>query len=219
MKILDDIKSIVTIASVIVAMVASSWGVKLQADRDRFRDNLYHKEIQYKDKENRLVTQVTELQFSRDELKQIAKADSSKLSNTQKELYKVAKELEVLGIKAKDVEAYNKAKLEVIYDSLVSKAELDSRGCIKALKPIKTDNLSLEFNVKTDSVLVDYKYTADVTTVLNRKPNKYTYKGTKRFFLARLVNPRYEYWSTNVVSDPNASIKSDVYINFGRFNK
>jgi hypothetical protein len=218
-KYLDEIKSTVTIASVVVAMVVSTWGLKQQSEKDRLRDNLYHKEVQWKDKEGRLVTEVTELKYSREELRKISKSDSSKLSSTQKELYKVAKELEVLGIKTKDVESYNKAKLEVKYDSLVSNVIKDDKGCITELEPIKTDNLSIDFIVKTDSVLVNYKYKADVTAILNRKVDKFTYKGKKRFFLARLINPRYSYWSTNVVSDPNAEIKSDVYINFGRFNK
>ena len=182
-------------------------------------NNLYHKEQQWTDEKGRLVTEVQELQFTTSELRSMHSADSTKLSDTQKQLYTAAKEIESLGIKLKDAISYNSSHISVDNSGLVTTIDKDDNGAIIALNPIKTKHLQIDFEVKSDTILVNHKYETDVTTVVNRKENKYTYSGKKRFFLARWINPRYEYWSTNVADDPDAKITSSVYLNFGNYNK
>lgn len=219
MNILDNIKSTVTIISIVVAMGVSIWGTKWKQEATRFENNLYKKEVQWKDERGRLVTEVTELRYSKDELKRIAKSDSSKLSISEKQLYIAAKEIEDLNIKLKHVETYNKLILEVKNDSLKSTITKDSTGQILALKPIKTKFLELTFSINKDTVLVNHKYKTDIVSILNRKPDTLTHSGNKRFFIATWINPRYTYWSTTVCDDPKAEITSSVYINFGKYNK
>jgi hypothetical protein len=218
-KILDDIKTVVAIVATVSTIAFAYWGYQQKERAEIATSNLYKKEIQWTDEKGRLVTEVTELTFTKHELQSMRKADKSKLTDVQLKLKDAYDRIEELGITPKDVESFNKAEFEVKYDSLVSIIEKDSLGRLKALKPIKTPNLEISFNVNSDTVLVDYKYKTNIVSVINRKEDKLTYNGNKRFILARLVNPRYEYWSTNVIDDPNAEITSDVYLNFGRHNK
>lgn len=214
-KIKDYIAIIATISTILFAYLT----YQQKQETNRATDNLYKKEVQWTDEKGRLVTEVTELRFTTTELKKMRGADTTKLSKVQKQLYDASLRIKELGIKEKDVISYNKVDFEVKNDSLTSTFTKDTKGSVIGLKPIKTPNLEITFDVHLDTVYVSHTYKANLVTVLNRKQDKFTYGGKKRFFLARLINPRYEYWSTNVVDDPDAEIKSDVYINFGRYNK
>lgn len=209
----------ITAISLILISLLSYINIRNTKEIDRLSNNLYSKQVQWADEKGRLVTEVTELRFTTTELKKMRGADTTKLSAVQKQLYDASLRIKELGIKENDVIGYNNAEIYVKNDSLITTIDKDNKGSIIGLKTIKTPNLELTFDVKSDTILVSHKYKTNVTTVLNRKVDKHTYSGKKRFFLARWINPRYEYWSTNVVDDKNAEIKSDVYINFGRYNK
>lgn len=218
-KILDDIKNMVAVVATITTVLFAYWGFQQKERADVATSNMYHKEVQWKDEKGRLVTEVTELTFTTSELRKMQNADKTKLTNVQLQLKDAYDRITELGIKPKDVESFNKAEFQVKYDSLVSIIERDEFGQIKTLKPIVTPNLKVDFAVKSDTVLVDYTYKTNIVSVINRKEDKLTYSGKQRFILARLINPRYEYWSTNVIDDPHAEITSDVYLNFGKHNK
>lgn len=216
---LSNIKDTIAIVATLSTILFAYLTYQQKQETERATDNLYKKEIQWQDEKGRMVTEVTELRFTTTELKKMRGADTTKLSVVQKQLYKAYQRIEELGIKENNVISYNEADISVSNDSLITTIDKDIKGDIIGLKTIKTPNLELTFDVKSDTILVSHKYKTNVVTVVNRKQDKLTYSGKKRFFLARLINPRYDYWSTNVVDDPNAEIKSDVYINFGRYNK
>lgn len=216
---LSNIKDTIAIVATLSTILFAYLTFQQKREVSRLENNLYSKQIQWTDEKGRLVTEVTELRYTTSELKSMRNADSTKLSVVQKQLHNAHQRIKELGIKENNVISYNKADISVSNDSLITTIDKDIKGDIIGLKTIKTPNLELTFDVKSDTILVSHKYKTNVVTVVNRKQDKLTYSGKKRFFLARLINPRYDYWSTNVVDDPNAEIKSDVYINFGRYNK
>jgi hypothetical protein len=215
-KFITGIKDLVTILSILATVGLGYWG-KLQKDEaKRAINNLHSTTIQYEDEKGRLVTEVTELRFTTKELKQIAKQDSAKLSSVQKKLLKAHGKITELNIKERNAESINIADLSVFNDSLVTTAEYDKKGLLKALKPIKTDNLEISFNVLSDTVVVNHKYKTEITTIVKREADKTTKNGKKRFFLARWVNPRWQYSAINVSDDKKAKIASAIHIKFQR---
>jgi len=211
-----------TIRNVIslLAIVSTIWlGVskfKGGKEIDRLTTNLTSTTTQWQDEKGRLVTEVSELRFTNKELKQIAKLDSTKLSYTQKQLREASEVIKDLRIKAKDVESVNIVDLSVSNDSLVSIPTYNEDKSLKALKPIKTEHLEITFDVKKDTVLVSHKYKAKLNTVVSREVDMTTDNGKRRFFIARWINPRYEYSAKNVIDDKKAEIKSAIHINFQR---
>ena len=211
---LGKIKDIVTTLSVVVAIITSLYAGFEKQNKDKAVNNLYKKEVQWKDAKGRLVTEVTELNYTTSELRRASASDSTLLSNAEKKLYDASKRIKELGIKLNNVASYNKAEFEVKNDSMVSYIQRDSLGVLKGLKTIKTDNLTIDFNVQKDTVLVSSLYKANMVVVINRKEDYKTKKGNRRLFLARWVNPRYRYWATTEIDDPKAKITTDTYINF-----
>ena len=65
-----------------------------------------------------------------------------------------------------------------------------------------------------NSIQVLHKYSCEITTVVSRNRDTKTRRGNRRFFLASLINPRWEYTAKNVSDDLDATIESAVYINF-----
>lgn len=213
-KILNNLKDILTIVSIGIAVVTSLGWTKQKQEAERYRQNLYSKTVQWEDEQGRLITEVSELRYSYRELKAIAGMDSALLNETQKDLLKANKTIEELGVKLKDTESYFKGELEAQHDSLMTTFERDSTGQITALKPIKTPYLEIDFHVEGDTVKINHIYRANIETVINRKEDKLTKAGNKRFFIARWIKPRYNYWATTRVDDPDAEINNSVYINF-----
>ena len=213
-ELISAVKDTVAVVATITTVILGIWGFNQKAEKERFESNLYQRTEQWTDEKGRLVTEVTKLTYSNSELKKISNADSSKLSAAEKKLYVAAKEIEELRIKHKDVESYNKADFEVKNDSLKTIIVYDKDSVLKELKPIKTDHLTLDFKVDGDTLTVSHTYKASIITVVNRKVDMYTASGKKRFILARVVNPRYEYFATNRIDDPNAAVTSDIYIEF-----
>lgn len=165
--------------------------------------------IQYKDAKGRLVTQTTELRFTRKELEialSKSEKDSLKLSEVEKQLVKVGKLAKELQIRNKDIEEVNLLNLEVISDSMTTEI-VYKENKVNEIKPIKTKHLSVNFKVIGDSVYVNTIYNTDLSVVGYRKVDKFTKKGNKRFFVARWFVPRWQYEAKAVAEDKNASLK------------
>lgn len=212
--ILDNIKNSVTIISIIIAIITSVGWSKQKVETERYRQNLYSTTVQWTDEQGRLITEVSELRYSYRELQAVAKMDSTKLNKAQRDLLKANNTIKELNIKLKDTESYFKGELEVKHDSLITIASKDSIGQIIALKPIKTPHLEIEFFVENDTIKLNHIYRTNIETVVNRKEDKLTKSGNRRFFIARFIKPRYDYWATTRVEDPNAKINNTVFINF-----
>ena len=213
-RILSNIKEIVTVGSIIVAIVTTMGWNNQKKEAERYRQNLYSHTVQWKDEEGRLIKEVSELRYTHKELKAVASMDSARLNKAQKDLLQANKTIESLNIKLKDAESYYKGELEVKYDSLISTLSKDSTGQITAIKPIKTPHLEVTFEVHGDTVKLNHIYRTNIETVVNRKEDPLTKHGNKRIFIARWIRPRYNYWATTKVEDPKAVINNAVYINF-----
>lgn len=213
-RILSNIKEIVTIGSIIVAIVTTMGWNNQKKETERYRQNLYAQTVEWEDAEGRLIKEVSELRYTHKELKAVASMDSARLNKAQKDLLQANKTIESLNIKLKDAESYYKGELEVKYDSLISTISKDSTGQITAIKPIKTPYLEVTFEVHGDTVKLNHIYRTNIETVVNRKEDPLTKHGNKRIFIARWVRPRYNYWATTKVEDPKAVINNAVYINF-----
>lgn len=214
LKLLSNIKEAVTILSVVAAIGFGYWGKLQSQEASRATSNLYSKTIQWEDEKGRLVTETSELRFTTQELRNINRQDSARLNEVQKKLWKASKAIEDLKVKERNVESVNIVGLEARRDSLVTIPVYNEDNVLKELKPIKTDNLLIEFEVTSDTIYVNHLYTSEITTVVSRKVDKFTSKGRKRLFLARWVNPRWEYTAMNVSDDPNAEITSAINIKF-----
>ena len=213
-NILSNIKDTVLVLSILSSIVLGVWGQKQKQEAERAHQNLHRMEIEWVDEQGRHVKEVTELRYTTRELEAARKAKEQDLSDAQKELKKAAKRIEEMGIKLNRVEGYTGIDFEVVKDSLKTAILRDSKDSIIGIAPIKTPHLNIEFEVKRDTIVVSSKYNANLTVVLNRKPDKLTKKGNRRFFIARWVDPRYDYWATTSIDDPDATIESVLHINF-----
>lgn len=213
---LNTIKNVITIVSLVGIIGTGIWGYNKKQEAETYYNNYQQEKTEWKDEKGRLVSQMSELKSSTKELKAVAKQDSAELSETRKQLKEASETIKELNIELEDVKNYYKGELSVLNDSLVSTFEKDEKGQITGLKPIKTEHLDINFVVvPNDTVLVNHKYTADIVVVNHRKEIKTTKSGNRRFFLARWLFPRYKYWATTRVDDPNAELDIEVVYNFG----
>lgn len=213
---LSLIKDTVTVVSIIATLILGVLKYKDIKEISRLNNNITSTTKQWTDEKGRLVTQVTELRFTNDELERLAHRDSSTLNELEKQLWEAGQTIKDLKIKERNALSYNSVDISVSNDSLVSKAEYNDDKSLKALKPIKTDHLSIDFEIKGDTVLVNHSYKAKVSTVVDREVDKITNRGRKRFFIARWINPRWQYSAKSIVDDPNATIESAINIKFQR---
>jgi hypothetical protein len=213
-NVITNIKDTVLILSVVSSIFLGIWGQKQKEEAERAHHNLHRREIEYVDEYGRHVKEVTELRYTLSEALAVKKAKEKDLSAAQLELKKAVIKIEEMGIKLKRTENYTNVDFEVIKDSLRSVILRGAENSVVGIAPISTPHLDIQFTVDSDSVLATAKYKANITTVLNRKPDKLTKNGNKRLFLARLIDPRYDYWATVVIDDPDATINSVVHINF-----
>ena len=215
-SIINNLKDGLSLVAVAAALWFGYSDYLNKQEVSRITNNLNQKTSQWEDERGRLVTEVTELRVTNKELKSVAKKDSSNLSKIEKTLLRANKEIEALKIKAKDVESYNEVLLESRNDNLVTEAVYNEDKKLTKIEPIMTDHLFIKFHVKEDTIIVNHLYRARITTVVDRERDKTTKNGNKRFFLARLVNPRWQYSAKNVADDRKAILKSAVHINFQR---
>lgn len=211
--LLSNIKELALTATIIFGLGSSIGWWKQKQETDRVANNLYKKEIQWKDEKGRMVTETTELRFTVEELQNVAARDSATLSDTEKILWEVNKETEALRIKNKELVEYHKAEMEAVQDLQTVATIKDNK--LLCIEPIDTKHWKIDFEV-TDggAILAEAKYNADITTVVDRQRDKFTKKGKKRFFMARWIAPRWQYSNYTVSDDPNATIKNSVKINF-----
>lgn len=213
-NLIGNIKDTFTILSIVSVMLLGWLKYNDTKEINRLNNNITSVKKEWKTKTGELVTQVTELRFTNKELKQIAERDSSELSDLQKQLWEAGQVIKTLDIKERNAESVNIADLIVSNDSLVTTIQYNEDMSLKALKPIKTDNLSINFKVSGDSIIIDHVYNAKINTVVSREVDKVTSSGKRRFFLARWLNPRWKYYASNYSDDPNAKLDSAIYIKF-----
>lgn len=211
-KFISGIKDVVTVVSIVATLGLGYWGNLQRQEAQRATDNLYSKTIQWEDEKGRLVTETTELRYTVSELKDISKRDKESLSEAERKVAEAAETIKELGIKARNVDRYENVSFEVA-DSAETKIVYRDKK-LEKIEPIRTKHMDIDFIIKGDKVIAAYKYKGNVKVIINRKVDKETKKGKKRFFLARWVNPRYDYWSTVVSDDKNATITSTDSINF-----
>lgn len=217
--LIENIGKVLTVVSVASAITLGWMNHQKGQENKRLENNLYSKTVQYADAEGRLITEVTELRITTKELKQAAKKDANERSELENKLVEAKGVIEDLGIKVKDAERYHKNEIEAIHRDLETSMVFRPDTVYKklvAINPIKTPNLEIEFEVNDDNIKVDHKYKADVYTVVNRKKTMFTKNGKKRFFVARWINPKWQYSAASMINDPDAEIKSSVDIDFQR---
>lgn len=214
LNILTNIKEAVTIVSLASAILFGYLGYQQKQKADAANNNLYKKEIQWTTEKGELVTETTELRFTVDDLKRAAAKDSTQLSVTEKMLNKAANRIQELESNLNHVVSYTGLEMEAVHDSLETVATITDCK-LDSIASINTDHLKVNFEVLEDNkVLANALYKAKVEVVIDRERRKETKKGNKRFFLARWVNPDWQYSSKAVCDDPKAKILSNVTINF-----
>ena len=205
-KLLSNIKEIVTILSIVSAIGFGYLNQKNKQRADDVSNNLYKKEVQWTTEKGELVTETTELRFTVEDLKNAAAKDSTQLSATEKMLNKAANRIKELESNINHVVSYNNLRMEAVHEDLKTKATITDCK-LDSIAPITTEHLKVEFEVLEDNeIIAKATYNAEVDVVVDRERRKETRKGNKRFFLARWVKP--------VCDDPKAKILSNVTINF-----
>lgn len=212
---ISTIKNIITIVAIIGTIGGTYFSHKYKEEKDTAISNFNQSKKEWIDEKGRLVSEMSEIKVSNKQLKNAARRDSAELSEAEKELKRTANIIEELNLRLKDVKNYYEGEISILNDSLRSAFTKDENGKIIGLKSIKTEHLSIDFVVESeDSILVSHKYKAKIVVVNNRKSTKYTKNGNKRFILFRKIWPRWQYWATTRVNDPNARLDIEVNYNF-----
>jgi hypothetical protein len=132
-------------------------------------------------------------------------AKSSVYLNDLRNAQGYALELEV---KLKNVENYQSSNIEA-NDSV--KTEIVFINCDQVeIKPIKKKHIEITFDQSGKYLDVNYKYNAEITTLVFREKNP------EQFFLGRWFNPDWLYKSSTKINDPNAKVTNSVNIEFDR---
>lgn len=207
--------TILIILGVLISWVALvNWGIEQKNEKERMTQNLFSKTKEFTTKYGEYAKETTELRYTIGELKKVYKADSSQLSVSQKQLKKAAEEIENMGIKLKDADTYISNLLESKPDTFIVDLPSSADSLVSNIKPIKSKHWDISFSIENNKLKVLPKYKCEITTIIDRRADYYTLKGHKRFFLASLINPRYQYLATTKVDDKDAKITNTVYIKF-----
>lgn len=194
--------------------VLVNWGVEQKNEKERMAQNLFSKTKELTTKQGEHAKETTELRYTINELNKAYKADSSRLSVSQRQLKKAAEEIENMGIKLKDADTYISTLLESKPDTFIVDLPSSADSLVSNIKPIKSKYWDISFSIENNKLKVLPKYKCEITTVIDRRADYYTLKGRKRFFLARIINPRYQYLATTKSDDKDAKINNTVYIKF-----
>ena len=205
---------LVALCVIISLSLVGKWGLEQKREKERMEQNLFNKTKEFTTKYGEYAKETSELRYTVTELKKAYKADSTQLSVSQKQLKKAAEEITSLNIKLKDADAYISNIIESKPDTFTVTIPIDGDSLLTKIEPIKTKHWDIKFKLENNKLKVIPKYTCEITTVIDRRTDYYTLKGRKRFFLARLVNPRYQYLATTKVDDKDAKIINTVYIKF-----
>lgn len=219
---MKKILTFLTILSTIVAIASSIWGQIQAHDAKRYKGALYEKKVEYEDELGRKVTEITQLEVTNRELKQVGKKDSILLSDYERKIRKLYDELEANGRKLRHTESALlfseqtrdsfRIKLEEVKDTLTDKLDL---------LPIKTGYYSTDwtkqkftYNPNTDSLSVVQVHENEffVDLFKKRKPNS---KGKQVCWLFRWVRP-WEYKASIKSLRDSTIIKDAVMINLNR---
>ena len=205
---------LVALCAIISLSLVGKWGLEQKHEKERMEQNLFNKTKEFTTKYGEYAKETSELRYTVTELKKAYKADSTQLSISQKQLKKAAEEITNLNIKLKDADTYISNIIESKPDTFIVTVPIDKDSLFAEVGPIKTKHWDIKFKLENNKLKVIPKYTCEVTTVVDRRADYYTLKGRKRFFLARLINPRYQYLATTKVDDKDAKITNTVYIKF-----
>ena len=205
---------LVALCVIISLSLVGKWGLEQKHEKERMEQNLFNKTKEFTTKYDEYAKETSELRYTVTELKKAYKADSTQLSISQKQLKKAAEEITNLNIKLKDADTYISNIIESNPDTFIVTVPVDKDSLLAEIEPVKTKHWDIKFKLENNKLKVIPKYTCEVTTVVDRRADYYTLKGRKRFFLARLINPRYQYLATTKVDDKDAKITNTVYIKF-----
>ena len=205
---------LVALCVIISLSLVGKWGLEQKHEKERMEQNLFNKTKEFTTKYDEYAKETSELRYTVTELKKAYKADSSQLSVSQKQLKKAAEEITSLNIKLKDADTYISNIIESKPDTFIVTIPIYKDSVLSKIEPIKTKHWDIKFKLENNKLKVIPKYTCEITTVVDRRVDYYTLKGRKRFFLARLINPRHQYLATTKVDDKDAKITNTVYIKF-----
>ena len=90
---LKQILAVVTIISLIVSIFSTMQASKHKAESRRLATNLYSKTVTYEDRLGRQIVETTQLEIRVRELRKVMKKDSSQLSEYERTIYRIGKEL------------------------------------------------------------------------------------------------------------------------------
>lgn len=123
---------------------------------------------QWRDKENRLITEIGQQTVNLNNMKNIFKKDSSKLATDyEKRIYGLKREVEALGIKLKNINSVTSSTISVVDSFKVQFVKKDT-----TFTASRTDGFMTQyFTLNSDySMETDYSYLDDIKVLDTRKP-------------------------------------------------
>jgi len=205
-KYLNLILAVVTILSML-SSIGLAWYANFQSNEaDRYESNataLLTKVKTYKDAKGRLVTEAIELRLTIKELK------NSKDSTIRY----MGHQVEAMGIKLKNVEyithlntkARGSGTSSIYYDTV---PVFDTNKVYQMIPKSKINDgyLTMYLNILPDSIKYEYTVSDSLYIVGHRERRMLTERGKKRFFLARWVNPDWQYKISAKSTNPNVVV-------------
>jgi len=213
-KYLNLILIVVTILSMLSGMVLAWYANYQSNEADRYEANnkaLLTKVKTYKDKNGLLVTESYELRFTIAELE---------ISNDST-LRGMAKQVESMKIKLKNTQYINYINSKSTGSGSVpitlANEEIGFVGdsvnlynehnpIITRIASINDGFLKMDINLEKDSLVYDYTYRDSLIIVGHKHRRMCTKEGKKRFFIARWVNPDWQYKVSAKSMNPNTVI-------------
>ena len=219
LKALKWLKELFEVAKWVIALIALitslGWVKSCQnktEEIDNITDILSSRVETFKTKSGLNATEAKNWQVKYKSLNKINGEISQENNEINNELLKAKQTIKDLSLRLKDAKNYIKSDLNV-KDSI--KTEIVFVECDKIeIKPIKKKHISVSFKQTGNELDLIYNYNAEVSTVISRYPE--LKKNGKKHFPNWGWLYGWDYKTTSVINDPNASIDNMIEITFDK---
>lgn len=217
-QILSNITTLATIISILVSVFATVWGLRKSKDADDYKNTLYSKTVEYEDELGRKVTEVVQMEVSIKEMKETAKKDSNLLSDYEKKLQRVYKELQSENKKLKDVESamlFSSSTHDKFAVKMETEYEKEVMPGMEARKVAKFENdwfkQEIIYDPNTDTLYVD-KLERNEFFIDAFRQRKAKANGKQAFYPFRWRMP-WEYKASVKSLRDSTVIQESIYLN------
>jgi hypothetical protein len=203
----------VALTAIIIAVISVMFALNRKKEVIRLNNNLHARSVEYQDLFGRTVVQSYAYEATVRELRQARKTDSIQRTQYEDKLSKADAVIRSMEKKLNQVQSVNTIEVESKKrDTVFIEVKNDSI----IIESLKSKHWNIDFTVLNNTIMVaDMTYSASIDVVVDRERGK-TLSGKKRFILCRILKPKWVYSSSAVCDDPDAKIKTNVFIKFSK---